>query len=116
MSVPSLPVGSRGAPTGALPHTPGSRQPRHANTPAPAADGLAELAETVDLVISALGHLVDEDEDLRARADSWNRQLGEARRELVRLQIEHTALRNRFDEVAGRPGAGAGAAPGGAAE
>jgi hypothetical protein len=26
-------------------------------------------------------------------------------RELVRLQIEHTALRNRFDELAGRPGA-----------
>jgi hypothetical protein len=25
-------------------------------------------------------------------------------RELVRLQIEHTALRNRFDELAGRPG------------
>lgn len=26
-------------------------------------------------------------------------------RELVRLQIEHTALRNRFDELAGPPGA-----------
>ena len=26
-------------------------------------------------------------------------------RELVRLQIEHTALRNRFDELAGSPGA-----------
>lgn len=26
-------------------------------------------------------------------------------RELVRLQIEHTALRNRFDELAARPGA-----------
>ena len=37
-------------------------------------------------------------------------------RELVRLQIEHTALRNRFDELAGRPRESAGPGGGGAAE
>ena len=36
-------------------------------------------------------------------------------RELVRLQIEHTALRNRFDELAGPPGATR-AEPGGEAK
>jgi hypothetical protein len=37
-------------------------------------------------------------------------------RELVRLQIEHTALRNRVDELAGRAGGAAGSGGGGAAE
>jgi hypothetical protein len=37
-------------------------------------------------------------------------------RELVRLQIEHTALRNRFDELAGSPGARANRQGDGAAE
>jgi hypothetical protein len=37
-------------------------------------------------------------------------------RELVRLQIEHTALRNRFDELAGSPGARAERRGDGAAE
>jgi len=37
-------------------------------------------------------------------------------RELVRLQIEHTALRNRFDELAGPRGGSAGSGGGGAPE
>lgn len=58
-------------------------------------DLLGELTETAELVASALEHLVHEDDDLRARADSWNRQLGEARKELVRLQDQRRGDRQR---------------------
>ena len=89
-------------------------------------DWLGELSETVEIVTTALEQLVREGEELRERADSWNRQLGEARRELVRLEDhrrgdrqrtlrlrkveeERNALRDRLERLMGSLEAVAGA-------